>query len=74
MSSQINFFVVETSMTISSMNIKSGTNWILPCRIKPNITFDLQKQIIKFRRKMQYLNFDQFEIFPIEAAEINYKL
>ena len=33
-------FVVETFMTISSMNIKSGTNGILPCRTKHSITLD----------------------------------
>ena len=43
---KLTFFVVETSMTISSMNIKSGTNGILPCRTKHSITLDLQKQMI----------------------------
>ena len=34
----------DTFMTISTMNTKSGTNGILPHRIKRGITLDLQKQ------------------------------
>ena len=36
----------ETFMTISTINTKSGTNGILPHRIKRGITLDLQKQKI----------------------------
>ena len=36
----------ETFMTISTINTKSGTNWILPHRIKRGITLDLHKQKI----------------------------
>ena len=36
----------ETFMTIYSMNKKSGTNGILPHRIKRDITLDLRKQMI----------------------------
>ena len=36
----------ETFMTISTINTKSGTNGILPHRIKRCITLDLQKQKI----------------------------
>ena len=36
----------ETFMAISTMNTKSGTNGILPHRIKRGITLDLQKQKI----------------------------
>ena len=43
---QINCVVVETFMTISSTNVKSGTNGILPCRTKHSITLDLQKQMV----------------------------
>ena len=36
----------ETFMTVSTINTKSGTNGILPHRIKRSITLDLQKQTI----------------------------
>ena len=53
----INFFsnntvsLCETFMTISSKNTKSGTNGILPCRTKRNITLDLQKQKILLKKQ-----------------------
>ena len=34
----------ESFITISTMNTKSGTNGILPHRIKRGVTLDLQKQ------------------------------
>ena len=59
LSSQTNFFVVET-FTISSMNITSGTNRILPCCTKHGITLDLQKQMTWFKKqqKEQLFRFD----------------
>ena len=42
LSSQITSFIVETSMTIFSMNLKSGTNGF--CLAAQNIALDLQKQ------------------------------
>ena len=39
----------ETFMTISTINTKSGTNGILPHRIKRGITLELQKQKIWFK-------------------------
>ena len=66
----INFFsnntvsMFETFMTISMMNTKSGTNWILPHRSKRSITLDLQKQKIwlKSNRKSIYSTLIWYQI------------
>ena len=57
---EINLNWIELKITISSMNIKSGTNGILPCRTKRSITLDLQKQMIWFKKqqKEQLFRFD----------------
>ena len=40
-------------LSLSSINIKSGTNWILPCRTKRSMTLDLQKQMIWFKTQQE---------------------
>ena len=55
-------------MTISSMDIKSGTNGILPCHTKCSITLDSQKQMIWYQKQQKE---HEFRVDMVPNKEIS---